>query len=271
MTDSVAEVEGLEELEGVAKRKAKPKPIAALERSTGVTNPLVLLQHMIDKGGNPDQLEKMMTLCERWEANQATKEFAEAITKFQRLMPAIVKDNPVKDREGKLMYCFADHADIMEVAQPLLSECGIAVTFSTKFAANLMETTCHVRVGSHVEDTTVTLAIPQIPNANDSQKAGGCISYGQRYSFKAALNIRIKGEDNDAAGMLDTLLLAETNEIERMLVEAGQDRQRFFAWAKEAQGGVEVTEVSGILRKNYGKAVDLLNRKLAQKRKAGAA
>ncbi len=173
----------------------------ALERSAGVSNPLGLLQSMIERGVDPGALEKMMDLSERWERNQAAKAFGEAITLFQSKMPVITKGNPVKDRSGKLMYCFADFDDIMAVAQPLLTECGITVTFNTEIVGALLKTTCHVRVGTHVEDTSIPLGLPAIPNANDSQRAGGAMRYGMRYSLVAALNIRIKGEDNDALAL----------------------------------------------------------------------
>src|SRR5438132_10863299 len=165
-----------------------------LAKSTGVTNPHIMIAAAIERGLPVEQLERLMELAERWERNRAAEAWAEAVKKFQGLMPAVVKGNPVNDRNGKLLYQFADFADIMDVAQPILDQCGIAVTFTTSQAERLMTTTCHVRVGIHVEDTAATLSLPEIPNANDAQKAGGALKYGQRYSFVAALNIRVKGE-----------------------------------------------------------------------------
>ncbi len=49
-----------------------------LERSTGVSNPLVLIQTMIERGGDPEQLGKMLDLYERWTANEMKKVFPDA-------------------------------------------------------------------------------------------------------------------------------------------------------------------------------------------------
>lgn len=189
-----------------------------LEKSTGVQNPLVLLEAMIAKGVDPAALEKMMDLSERWERNQAAKAFGEAISLFQSKMPAITKGNPVKDRNGKLMYCYANFDDIMEIAQPILAECAITVTFDTDMVGAAMKTTCHVRVGTHVENTSITLGLPAIPNANDAQRAGGALSYGQRNAMKAALNIRIKGEDNDGLA-LSNVTPEQIEELNTLLAE----------------------------------------------------
>src|SRR5437899_340628 len=97
-----------------------------LELPVRVQNPLALLQAAIDKGMDPDKLGKLMDLAERWEKNQAANTFAEAIRTFQSEMPAVPKGNPVygKNRDAGPQYHFADFADIMDVAQPILQKCG---------------------------------------------------------------------------------------------------------------------------------------------------
>ena len=236
-----------------------------LDKSNGITNPLVLLQAAIERGLDPDKLGKLMDLAERWEANQAAKEFGEAITRFQSLMPVVTKGNPVFDRHGNLIYMFADFDDIMEIAQPILSQCGITVTFTTAWASGLMTTTCKVRVGIHFESTPITLGLPAIPNANDAQKAGGALSYGQRYSFKAALNIRIKGEDNDAAGQFEALQPEQIERLNELLSdcrEAGSpvDMPRFWGW-------LECADMHEMRATDFAKAEHELTRKLAKAKK----
>ena len=153
----------------------------------------------------------------------------------------------------------------MEVAQPILNKCGITVTFSTVTNGNTMTTTCHVRVGTHVEDTAVTLALPAIPNANDAQRAGGALAYGQRYSMKAALNIRIKGEDNDAAKIAEKIDAEQVLQIEDLLRETGGDYQKFLKWA-------ELEAIDQMTVEFFPKAIDGIKEAAAErKRKAEAA
>jgi hypothetical protein len=207
-------------------------PETALEPLPSGNNPfIVLMQSAIDKGIDPG---KMLDLAERWEAKQAAKEFSAALHKFQSLMTPIEKTNEVRGKDirkadnltvpGPVHYLFASYEEIMEVAQPHLTACGITVTFTTKTEGQLMTTTCHVQVGSHTRDSSITLGLPTIPNANDAQRAGAALSYGKRYALIAALNIRVRGEDTDANG-LDTGLpeskVVELNTLIEKLQIAG--------------------------------------------------
>lgn len=175
-----------------------------------VPTPMMLLDKALSSGVDVEKLKSLFDLQERWERNEAAKVFAESIRKFQSLCPAIEKRNPVygKNRDLGPQYHYAGLEDIMEVAQPFLDQCGIAPTFTTTFDLGLMKTICRIRVGIHSEETEVTLGVPQIPNASDAQKAGGALKYGMRYALVAALNIRVKGEDNDAQD-LDAQVISE--------------------------------------------------------------
>ena len=197
--------------------------------------PLELYQLALRQGLDPDKL--LLDLHDRLEASRAAKEFGEAITRFQALMPPVAKDNPVfgKDKSLGPQYHFADFASIMRVAQPILQECGIAVTFDSLSVQGGIQVTCRVRVGTHVEPTSFTLPMPTIPNANASQLAGAALSYAKRYSFTAALNIRVEGEDNDAQGqdvVIDTDQVRILNELIEECAAAGKpvDTTKFYDW-----------------------------------------
>lgn len=246
--------------------EAEPIPATSLVPVT----PMVLLERALATGVDVEKLTKLFDLQERWEKQQAAVAFNEAIRKFQSLCPPIVKANKVhgKDRsdgtKGPVHYCFANYDDIMEVAQPILAECGISVTFSTKINGQLMETTCRVRVGTHSEETSVTLALPVIPNANDAQRAGGALSYGQRYSLKAALNIRITGEDDDAVSQDGgTIEEAQVKVLEGLLNDYAAladkpiNQEKFLKWL-----GPDLTKLADIPKASFTKAVSELSRKV---------
>lgn len=162
--------------------------------------PMALIELAMKNGVDVEKLTGLFDLQERWEKQQAAIAFGHAIQAFQAACPPITKDREVRTNANEHMYNFAGLDDIMEIIQPHLTKNGIVVTWDSDIVATAMKTTCHVRVGTHVEHTSVTLALPEIPKANSTQKAGGALAYGKRYSVVAALGIRIKGEDNDAQG-----------------------------------------------------------------------
>ena len=182
-------------------------------------SPMALLRMALDKGADPEKLKALMDLAERWDARQASIAFGEAITAFQHDCPPVIKANPVygKDKNLGPQYFFASFDDLMAVAGPIMAKHKIAVTYDTTFANGIMTTTARVRVGSHTETTSVSLGLPVIPNANDSQRAGGALAYGQRYALKAALGIVVTGEDNDAQGQNAGIPEKEVVEINALL------------------------------------------------------
>jgi hypothetical protein len=167
-----------------------------LATTTGV-NPMALLQQGIDKGMDVEGMKGLFDLVREYNRDRAAEAWAAAVKKFQSKMPPVKKKKGVPDKAGNTKYTYAPYEDILEIAQPILDECGIVVTYSVDFVDKLMKTTCNVRVGTHVEPTTVPLMVPEILHANAAQNANGAITYGKRIAFNAALGIRIEGEDRD--------------------------------------------------------------------------
>ena len=213
-----------------------------LAESTGVKNPLVLLERMIEKGINPDQLGKMMDLAERWERNRAAEAFAQAVTGFQSECPPVFKGRQAKAAGNFQGFDFVSFDDVMRVAKPLLTKYAIVPTFTTDIVERegretLIKCTCRLRVGIHVEETTVTIPIPpaatKTPN-NTHQYAQG-VTYAKRYSFCAALNIVCTDDDNDATPAVQyatTEQITEINTLINACEEAGlkPDHKRLLAY-----------------------------------------
>ena len=220
-------------------------------------NPMALLQAAIDKGVNPDQLEKLIALQERWDRSRAAERFAEAISGFQRECPVVLKQRTAKIRgsRGDYSYNFADYSDVMAVAGPALSRHGIVVTFTTELKDRLLGVTCRVRVGTHVEETHLDLPIPNM-SVNDAQQFGAAVSYGKRYVLCAALNVVVSDGLDDDAHALDRITREQADEIRRLLVETGADERAFLDWA---DGGIPAVEQ--MTKQFYPKAIDMFRQK----------
>jgi len=231
---------------------------------------LRFLEKALQNGAGKESLKDLMDFLERLQRNRAAVKFAEAITKFQELCPPVEKCNPVygKDKTQGPHYYFAGFDDIMDVAAGPLHECGIVVTFTTKNEGPLMTTTCRVRVGTHTEESSITLSLPQIPNANDSQRAGGAQKYGMRYAMVAALNIRVRGEDNDAqeqfAGLKEDETLFINNTFQSLL--DGYSESAREKWLKKWFGWVGCTDLNDFPAKKFPDAKKDLETRLAAKK-----
>ena len=218
-------------------------------------DPLSLIQSAIDKGLDPDKLGKLMDLQERYEKNRAAEAFAEALCGFQADCPPIFKGREAQG--GKMKFAYASFDDVMREAGPVMKRHNIVATYTTEQNEKLMRIVCRIRVGAHVEETTVNLPIPA-GLVNDTQLYGQAVSYGKRYALCAALGIVVTDEDNDG-NQLECIAGDEIEEINTLLDECREagnpvDFDRFLKW-------LGVARLEELPRKQFARAIHELNRK----------
>lgn len=221
------------------------------------SNPLTIIERAIDRGCDPDQLEKLLALQERWEKNEAAKRYAEAITTFQAKCPRVLKSREavIQSKKGEgssYKYPFASYDDIMAAIHPLLAECQIGVDFTSDLPTEgKLKITCRLRVGTHTEDKTMSVPIPSLL-ANDTQRYGAALQYAKRYCLCAALNIVLTDDiDNDAAGLDEELVTGTMcEEIKATLDAKGRKLDAFIAWANES-GFAKITSLEELTVTQY--------------------
>lgn len=228
-------------------------------------NPMGLIQMAVEQNADPDRLEKLMALQERWQANCAAEAFADAVAAFQAECPQIKKARQINLGGGQGP-SYASIDDIMQQVQPLLTRHGLSVAYSADIAeGGKLHATCTIRKGSHREVSNITLPVPQQMKVNDTQKMGAALSYAKRYALCAALNITVTDQDRDAGGLEQTVGPGQIAEINARLekLEPGT-RARFLAWL-----GVE--RVEDIPAARYPQAIGNLDAKVKAEAKAWGA
>lgn len=158
-----------------------------------------LLTQAIEKGGSVEMIEKLLTLQERWERNQARKTFLEAMNLFQSIVPALEKKKQVKynTSKGVTNYKYAPLGEIVEVIKPSLKETGLSYRWEIKENGNLSCSCIISHVDGHSETTTMSATKDSSGGKNDIQSRGSTITYLQRYTLTTALGIATADEDND--------------------------------------------------------------------------
>jgi hypothetical protein len=165
---------------------------------TTAATPASMLQTAIEKGVDMSQIEKLMELYERWEANQARKKYYEALTTFQGLVPTIAKKRTAKT--PNYSYKFADLGTITETIKKPLKATGLAFRWEIKEDAQI-EVTCIIsHKDGHTERTTMKGPKDNSGGKNLIQQSGSTLTYLQRYSLIGALGLATADDDNDAAG-----------------------------------------------------------------------
>jgi hypothetical protein len=185
-----------------------------------VLDPPQLLQQAIASGASIETLDRLLTMQERFEANQARKAFNAAIAAFKADPPAILKNVAVSF--GNTNYKHEDLAELLAVVDPALAKHGLWVRFKIHSGPDLVTVTCVLgHVDGYSEADNTLSSKPDTSGAkNPIQAIGSAVSYLQRYTLKAALGLAAaKDDDGKASGRRgDVLSPQQVDEINEMLL-----------------------------------------------------
>ena len=175
------------------------------ERMPAVT-PMQMLQIAIEKGASLDALERLMSLQERWEANEARKAFVVAKAAFKAEAPSIVKNKHVgflsKRTESSTDYDHATLDNVADTLSPILSKNGLSYSWQTEqLEGGMIKVTCILEhVLGHRETVSLKAGADTSGNKNSIQAIGSTATFLSRYTLLLACGIATKGQDDDGLG-----------------------------------------------------------------------
>ena len=226
--------------------------------------PMEMLDRAITSGASVETLEKLMSLQERWEKNQARKAFDDAMAEAKAEIPVISKNRTVDftSSKGRTHYRHEDLAEVARTVNPILSKHGLSYRFKTQSAPNEpIVVTCIVshRLG-YFEENTLTAGRDDSGNKNHIQQIGSTLTYLQRMTLKAALGLAA-AEDDDGKKSEDTSGPISDEQVKtvRALIEATEtDIAKFCEYLK-------VEAVPDIPSREYQRAIAMLEKKRDRK------
>ena len=164
--------------------------------------PMRLVEMAIQSGSSIDQLERIMAMAERHQANEARQAFVEAMARFKENPPEIIKDKQVSFDRTNYM-----HATIGAVCDAIikgLADVGISHSWKPRQAAGQIGIACVLthRLG-HSEETFLEAGADTSGKKNGIQSIGSTTTYLSRYTLLMACGLATKDQDDDGHGHQD--------------------------------------------------------------------
>ena len=157
-------------------------------------SPAKLLELAISKGVPIEQLEKLMALQERWDAQQAKKAYYISLSKFQKDCPPILKTKAGYDKR----YYYAPLDQIIKIIKDPMFESGLTYRWEQEEKNNQIMITCIItHIDGHSEKTTLESSPDTSGSKNPIQSKGSAIQYLRRYTLESALGIATSSTDTD--------------------------------------------------------------------------
>ena len=155
-----------------------------------------MLSRALENGSGIDVIEKLMSLQERWETNQAKKQYDMAMADMRPDMPEIIKNKGVgydTKKGDKVGYKHEDLASIVNAISPVMAKYGLTFRWLTETNdKGIITVTCIV---SHRDGHSERTSLPGAPDSsggkNSIQAIGSTVTYLQRYTLKSSLGLSI--------------------------------------------------------------------------------
>ena len=143
-----------------------------------------------------DKLMKLLEANERYETNEAKKDYHIAMAAFQSESPKILKDAKGHNTT------YAKLPGIIAVVAPILSKNGLSHSWVTDCSDNKIKVTCKItHKHGHSEETWLSAGADGSGSKNSIQALGSTVTYLKRYTLEAALGLA--EEDDDGKGADD--------------------------------------------------------------------
>lgn len=164
-------------------------------------SPEALISLAIQTGANVDTLERLMAMRDKLKAEQAKKDFDDAMVVFQAEIPTIQKTKIVKTNSGVIAYKYAPLESIVEQVKKHLADNGFSYSTEIERTAAGVKATCIAKhVGGHQERSSL-----EVPFGNktqvmsDTQVTAAAGTFAKRYAFCNVFGIMTGDEDTDGA------------------------------------------------------------------------
>jgi hypothetical protein len=189
--------------------------------------PMDMLDRAVAQGANVETLDKLMNLQERWEKNQARKNFDAAVSRAKATIPPIVRN-----ATGHNSKKYVDFAAIAKVVDPILAANGLAYRFRTT-QADRINVTCILFGHGHSEESSLSGPPDATGNKNAIQAIGSTLTYLQRYSLVQALGLSASDDDDGKAGGMEGPISDEqVDTLIALAKEVGADIGKFCKFLK---------------------------------------
>lgn len=170
-----------------------------LQSVAPVAGPMASALAFMAQGGSVEQLNQMLDLQDRWEANEARKAFTVAMAGFKAEPVTIYKRKEVAFLDVK--YNHAELSDVTDAIGMPLAKHQLSYRWDIHQEGTIIRVDC---ILTHVLGHSVTVTMSGSPDSsgkkNAIQQIASTTTYLQRYTLLAITGMSTKGMDDDGRG-----------------------------------------------------------------------
>lgn len=195
--------------------------------------PAELIQSAVQGGADLDKLEKLLSIQERWEKNEAVKAYHQAMSNFKANPPKIDKDRKVGfdgRQGGKVSYSHASLGNVTDKINEALSQHGLSVSWRTHQNGKIVVTCRITHAKGHSEETSLSADADSSGSKNSIQAIGSTITYLERYTLLALTGLATFDQDDDAQSAVEKIGDEELHLLRDQFIELNVKADKFLEY-----------------------------------------
>ena len=204
----------------------------AVQNPTAPT-PLDMLNRAMDKGVDAEQLDKFITLHERWESNEARKAFHVALSEFKKTDLTILKDK-VNTQYGSQ---YTSIGNFVNAVNRAMAPFGLNASWDFDQGDNIAVTCILSHELGHTRSVTMHGPPDESGSKNKLQQIKSTVTYLEVSTFQAVTGVVAEDasldDDGNAADKTKPVINAkQVKQLTKLLKDLGRDMAGFLEWAK---------------------------------------
>lgn len=192
-----------------------------------------------DPAVDMEKMKDLWAMRREMVEHRAKTAYTAAFAAMQPEIPCINEHGEITNKNGDVQSTYAEWEDINDAVKPIIAKYGFALSFRIQTSAAQVTVVGMLKhIGGFSEEAEIILAPDGSGSKNAVQAVGSSISYGQRYTAKALLNITSRvpqDRDNDGRGGAPTAVAIATAAIDLCTTLAELD-----GWKAKNESGLQV-------------------------------
>jgi hypothetical protein len=215
--------------------------------------PLVLLQMAMSQGADIDKLTALMGLQERWEANQARKAFAQAMSDFKAEPIIIARDKTNSQYLSK----YASIGSLVNTVTPFLSKHGLSADWSIDQASGIEVSCTMTHALGHSVTKSMKVPLDSSGAKNPIQQIKSSVTYARILTFECACGLasteaNLDDDGNGSSGSKSTQMDLSEFSRHMELVENATSIEALQGQFKEAYLAAQKYKDQGAMKQIMG-------------------
>ena len=254
MTTDTIDVQAIDTATGLP-----AQPVARPLAPAPASNPyMAMVQTAMDSGRGIEQLDRLLDLQLKWDAEQARRAWVAAMAAF-KADPIVIEKRKLVEfttRDGDTTsYRHATLADVVDAVVAGMGRHGLSHRWDVKQETGQVAVTCTVtHRDGHSESVTMQAAPDASGEKNSIQQVASAVTYLQRYTLMAATGVAAKDMDDDGrhADVEDEEAITDeqAKALSDLIDVAVNNREAFMVWVS-ARVGYKLEDITRLPAKHF--------------------